>query len=206
MRRAPRRLFPVIAGVLAAIALAPRPAAALSALSPKAGQESLRFVAAKKHLTPKEKREAAQKKQEAAQARLMHVWVLGKDNSRPTLTYSRANGDDPKISLSCQIETGLVRIVAFDVPSKGMRPGDGGRLRLSSGWARVEVAATALPNEKNPHSVDLGGITKVSPRLFSLLKNGDTVVIEVPGRTTGVSLKTLGAKVDAFQRSCLGQR
>ena len=87
-----------------------------------------------------------------------------------------------------------------------MRPGDGGRVRLSSGWARVEVAATALPNENNSRAVDLGGITKVSPRLFALLKNGDTMVIEVPGRTSGVPLKTLGAKADAFQRSCLAQR
>ncbi len=116
------------------------------------------------------------------------------------------NGDDMRISLSCQTETGLVRVIVYDVPAKGMKTGDGGRVRLSNGYAQVEVAATALPNEKNPRAVDLGGTTKVSPRLFSLIETGDTMVVEVPGRTTGVPLKTLGPKAEAFKRACLAQR
>ena len=53
---------------------------------------------------------------------------------------------------------------------------------------------------------DLGGTTRVSPRLFALLETGDTMVVEVPGRTTGIPLKSLGQKTEAFKRACLAQR
>jgi hypothetical protein len=199
MRRALRRSFVVLGTALVAL-----PAAAF-APAPQPGRAAYDLAAARK-LSPKERAEAARKKKEAEHAKLMHVWVLGRDGAKPALTFARANGDDPKISLTCQPDSGLVRIVVFDVPAKGMRPGDGGRVRLSNGYARVEVAATALPNEKNSHAVDLGGITKVSPRLFSLMESGDTMVVEVPGRTTGVPLKSLDKKAEAFKRACLAQR
>jgi hypothetical protein len=164
--------------------------------------QPIRLAAVSKHrLTPKERAAEAERKRKEARAKLAHIWIIGRDGGRPSLLYARSNGDDVKISLSCQSE-GLVRIIVYDVPAKGMRSGDGGRVRLSNGPARIEVAATAIPNEKNSHAMDLGGITKVSPRLFSLLKTGDTMVVEVPGRTTGVSLKTIGPKIDAFERSC----
>ncbi len=199
MRRALRRSL-----LLLGIALAAGRAEAFpSGLTDS--QPDYRLVAARK-LSPKERQEAARKKKEAEHAKLMHVWVLGRDGTKPALTFSRANGDDPKISLSCEVDKALVRIVVFDVPAKGMRPGDGGRVRLSNGYARVEVAATALPNDKNSRAVDLGGITKVSPKLFSLIESGDTMVVEVPGRTTGVPLKSLGQKAEAFKRACLAQR
>jgi hypothetical protein len=200
MRRALRRSLLVLAAVLLT-------ASPLRAQISEHGTARPILVAAKsKHLSPKERAEAARKKREAAHAHLRHVWILGREGSKPALIYSRMSGDDPKISLSCQSDTGLVRIIVFDVPAKGMKPGDGGRVRLSNGYARVEVAATVLPNEKNPRAVDLGGITKVSPRLFSLLESGDTMVVEVPGRTTGVPLKSLGAKTEAFKRACLARR
>jgi hypothetical protein len=199
MRRALRRSL-----LLLGIALAAGRAEAFPS-GFTAGQPDYRLVAARK-LSPKERQEAARKKKEAEHAKLMHVWLLGRDGTKPSLTYSRANGDDPKISLSCEVDKGLVRIVVFDVPAKGMQPGDGGRVRLSNGYARVEVAATALPNDRNSRAVDLGGITRVSPRLFSLIESGDTMVVEVPGRTTGIPLKSLGQKAEAFKRACLAQR
>lgn len=205
MRRAVRRSLLVCVAALLASAIASRQAAAR--FVPDHGADQPTLVAAKaKRLTPKERAAEAARKKHEAHAKHAHVWILGRDGGRPALLYSRANGDDVKISLSCQAEAGLVRVIVYDVPAKGMRPGDGGRVRLSNGPARVEVAATALPNEKNSRAVDLGGITRVSPRLFSLIKNGDTMVIEVPGRTTGVPLKTLGAKAEAFERACLARR
>lgn len=203
MRRAVRRSLWMLC--IAMLAASPRLAAAQSGLE-QDGAKSFRIAAKSKHLSPKERAEAARKKHETARAHLRHRWILGREGSKPALIYARANGDDPKISLSCQTDSGLVRIIVFDVPAKGMRPGDGGRVRLSNGYARVEVAATVLPNEKNAHAVDLGGITKVSPRLFSLLEGGDTMVVEVPGRTTGVPLKSLGPKTEAFKRACLARR
>jgi hypothetical protein len=200
MRRALRRSLLVL-GIALALGAA-RQAGAQTAQDSGA-DKPFRVAAVSKKQTARERAEA--KKKEVAISH-MHVWILGREGTKPALTYAHANGDDAKISLSCQNDTGLVRIIVFDVPAKGMKPGDGGRVRLSNGYARVEVAATALPNEKNSRAVDLGGITKVSPKLFSLLETGDTMVIEVPGRTTGVPLKSLGQKADAFKRACLAQR
>jgi hypothetical protein len=205
MRRALRRSLVVLGTALLAAGNAPQQAAAQVAPAP-AVEKSVRLAAASKKLTPRERAAEAAKKKDEAQARLSHVWILGRDVSRPALLFARMNGDDVRILLSCQSEAGLVRVIVYDVPAKGMRTGDGARVRLSNGPARLEVAATALPNEKNPRAVDLGGTTKVSPRLFSLLETGDTMVVEVPGRTTGLSLKTLGPKAEAFKRACLAQR
>jgi hypothetical protein len=202
MRRAWRRSFLALG---LALAMSPAQQALALLLAAPAAETSVRLVATKKS-SPKDRKETAKKKKEAEHQRHMQVWILGRDGSKPALTYSRTNGDDAKISLSCEIDKGLVRIIVFDVPAKGMKMGDGGRVRLSNGYARVEVAATALPNEKNPRAVDLGGLTKVSPRLFSLLKSGDTMVVEVPGRTTGVPLKSLDKKAEAFERACLAGR
>ena len=205
MRRAVRRSLLVCVAALLASAIASQQAAALFA--PDSGTDQPILIAAQsKRLSPKERAAEAARKKHEANAKLSHAWILGRDGGKPALLYARANGDDVKISLSCQTEAGLVRVIVYDVPAKGMRPGDGGRVRLSNGPARVEVAATALPNDKNSRAVDLGGITKVSPRLFSLIKSGDTMVVEVPGRTTGVPLKTLGPKAESFERACLARR
>lgn len=201
MRRLPRRSLLIMSAGLG-LALAALPAAAFNP-PPPAAESGVYLIAAKKKLSPKERAAEAARKKKEAHARLAHVWVLGRDNNRPALMYSRMNGDDVRLSLTCQPDTGLVRIIVFDVPAKGMRTGDGGRVRLSNGPARFEVAATALPNEKNARAVDLGGITRVSPRLFALFETGETMVVEVPGRTTGIPLKSLGAKKEAFKRACL---
>ncbi len=208
MRRSLRRSLLIMGtglGISLGTALAALPALALNLPQP-AADGGVHLVAAKKKLTPKERAAEAARKKKEAQSKLAHVWILGRDNSRPALMFSRMNGDDVRLSLSCQPDTGLVRIIVFDVAAKGMKTGDGGRVRLSNGPARLEVAATALPNEKNSHAVDLGGTTRVSPRLFALIETGDTMVVEVPGRTTGIPLKSLGLKTEAFKRACLAQR
>jgi hypothetical protein len=204
MRRALRRSFLTMSMALG-VALAALPAAAFNPQAP-AADDGVRLAAAKRKLSPKERAAEAARKKKEAQAKLAHVWVLGRDNNRPALMFSRMNGDDIRLSISCQPDTGLVRIIVFDVPAKGMKTGDGGRVRLSNGPARLEVAATALPNEKNARAVDLGGTTRVSPRLFGLFETGDTMVVEVPGRTTGIPLKSLGPKKEAFKRACLAGR
>ena len=75
---------------------------------------------------------------------------------------------------------------------------------ISVDTMKPEVAAIALPNDKNANIVDLGGTTKISPRVFNLFRGGDTMVLEVPGRTIGFSLKTMPGKNEAFERACLG--
>ncbi len=171
-----------------------------STLKRKAAPRPERKMSAKERAA-----ENAKRLREAKAARETRVWMFGRDAGRPVLMFSKPNGEDASVTFSCQPDTGLVRVVAFNVSAKGMKTGDGVRVRLSNGPARLELAATALPNDRNANAVDLGGTTKVSPRLFNLFR-GDTIVLEVPGRTTGLSLKTIAQKSEAFERSCLAPR
>jgi len=149
--------------------------------------------------------DAAKKKREAKILHDTRIWQLAREAGRPTLLFARPSGEEPSISFSCDVGAGLVRIIAFNVSAKGMKSGDAARLRLSNGPVRLEVAATALPNDKNANAVDIGGTTKVTPRLFNLFR-GDSIVLEVPGRTTGLSLKSISPKGEAFEKACIRQR
>lgn len=210
MRRRARCVFSILFAALFAIVSMPELARAQFTVDRESATPAHKRVSHKhghKHkqeATPHERAaERARKKREERIARTRHTWMLGHEGNRPALLYGHPNGKDILLSFSCDPNAGLVRVFAYAIPAKGMKTGDGGRLRLSNGFARLEVAATALPNEKHSRDVDLGGTTRVSPRLFALFKKGDTIVLEVPGRTTGFSLKTLGTKGDAFQRACL---
>ena len=152
---------------------------------------------AKKHTA----KEPAKKKKEAA--RDLRSWNLGREPAGPVLFFGKSLTEDVSVSFTCQPEAGLVRVIAYG-SARGVKPGDGARLRLTNGPARLEVAAIALPNDKNSAIVDLGGTTRISPRVFALFRGGDTMVLEVPGRTIGFSLKTLPGKNEAFERACLG--
>jgi hypothetical protein len=157
-------------------------------------------TAKSKKLSPKD---AAQKKKDAAASHDLRSWNVGRDGSAPVLYYGKSQTEDVSISFTCQPDAGLVRVIAYG-SARGVKTGDGARVRVSNGPARVEVAAIALPNDKNAHIVDLGGTTKISPRVFNLFRGGDTMVLEVPGRTVGFSLKTMPGKIEAFERACLG--
>jgi hypothetical protein len=133
----------------------------------------------------------------------LRSWNVGREAAGPVLFYGKSQSEDVAVSFTCQTDAGLVRVIAYGT-ARGVKAGDGARLRLSNGPARLEVAAIALPNDKNPLSIDLGGTTKISPRVFNLLRGGDAMVVEVPGRTIGLSLKTLPGKNEAFERACLG--
>lgn len=203
-RRSCRGLI-ILAAALIAASAAPERARAQFTLDREAAQPARKQVALKRKKAPtahERAAERARKKKEQRAARAMHVWMLGHEGNRPALLYGRQSGEDITLSFSCEPKAGLVRVFAYAIPARGMKTGDGGRLRLSNGLARLEVAATAVPSEKNPHDIDLGGTTRVSARLFALFK-GDTIVLEVPGRTTGFSLKTIGTKAAAFERACL---
>jgi hypothetical protein len=148
-------------------------------------------------------KDVAKKKKEAATARDLRSWNLGREPSGPVLFFGKTLTEDVSVSFTCQPEAGLVRVIAYG-SARGVKPGDGARVRLTNGPARLEVAAIALPNDKNANIVDLGGTTKISPRVFGLFRGGDTMVLEVPGRTVGFSLKTMPGKNEAFERACLG--
>jgi hypothetical protein len=162
-----------------------------------------RDAAAQTAASKKLAKDAAQKKKDAAASHDLRSWNVGRDGSAPVLYYGKSQTDDLALSFTCQPDAGLVRVIAYG-SARGVKTGDGARLRVSNGPVRVEVAAIALPNDKNAHIVDLGGTTKISPRVFNLFRGGDTMVLEVPGRTVGFSLKTMPGKIEAFERACLG--
>src|SRR5258708_1896848 len=154
--------------------------------------------------TAKSKKHTAKepvKKKEAA--RDLRSWNLGRESSGPVLFFGKTLTEDVSVSFTCQPEAGLVRVIAYG-SARGVKPGDGARVRLTNGPARLQVAAIALPNHKNANIVDLGGTTKISPRVFGLFRGGDTMVLEVPGRTARLSLQTMPGKNDSFERACLG--
>jgi hypothetical protein len=184
-RRFCRAILILVSILLAGPAILPIDAAAQTAKSKK--------------LTLKE---VAKKKKEAAASHDARSWNLGRETLGPVLYYGKTQNDDVSVSFTCQPEAGLVRVIAYG-SARGVKPGDGARLRVTNGPARLEVAAIALPNDKNANMVDLGGTTKISPRVFSLFRGGDTMVLEVPGRTIGFSLKTMPGKIEAFERACL---
>jgi len=182
-RRSSRAILFIAALLVAAPAASPIGAAAQTAKAKKPAAKD----AAKKKEPPHD----------------LRSWNVGREAAGPVIFFGKSQSEEVAVSFTCQPDAGLVRVIAYGT-ARGVKAGDGARLRLSNGPARLEVAAIALPNDKNANVVDLGGTTKISPRVFNLLRGGDTMVMEVPGRTIGLSLKTLPGKNEQFERACLG--
>lgn len=128
------------------------------------------------------------------------TWTVTREGRNPVLLYGKGT-NEPIVSFSCQPDTGLVRVVAIAGPhGRGLRPGDGARIRLMSGPNRFEVAGTAFASG-NGTTLFVSGTTRIAPRFFTLFKGSETMNVEVPGRTTGISLK--GLRIEAFERACL---
>lgn len=117
----------------------------------------------------------------------------------PTLVYG-TGAEDFQISFSCLPDSGLLRIVS-QIGSRGLQPGDGAAIRLVNGKNRFEVAGTAFSTETRK-DVDVGGATRMDSDLFTLFKNGETLVVEVPGRKRSLPIQDAGPSADAFQKAC----
>ena len=152
----------------------------------------------------KAKKKGSKQKEKAASADA-RIWSTSREGASPVLQYGKAT-EEAIVSFSCQPDTGLVRVIAVAASgSRGPRAGDGARIRLMSGPHRFEVAGTAFASEKGP-ALFISGTTRIAPRFFALFKNSETMTVEVPGRTTGISLKSLGPRGEQFERACLGRR
>lgn len=132
------------------------------------------------------------------------TWTVGREGANPTLAFGSAGGKEPLLLFVCQPDAGLLRVVAH-IGTRGLRPGDGAGVRLSNGRAKFEVAGTVYAIGSKD-SVDIGGTTRIDPKLFELLRSGDTMIVEVPGRKTGLPVKDLGPKAEAFEKACTPQR
>jgi hypothetical protein len=130
-------------------------------------------------------------------------WSFAREDGLPTLKYVQTIGGRTVVSFACQ-NNASVRIVA-NINARGLHPGDSARLRLSTGLHRIELAATAFSGEQKGPPL-IGGTTRLEPRFLQLFNNGDAMIIEVPGRNTGVPLKGVETKIDAFEKACRGGR
>lgn len=126
-------------------------------------------------------------------------WRYVRRVSGPTLEYG-TGAEDFQLSLSCQPETGLLRVIA-QIGSRGLQPGDGAAIRLANGKSRFEIAGTAFSTELRKE-VDVGGATRFDPDLFVLFKSGETIVLEVPGRKRALPIANAGPSAEAFQKAC----
>lgn len=127
------------------------------------------------------------------------AWRFVRRLSGPTLEYG-SGSEESQLSLSCQPETGLLRVTAR-IGSRGLQPGDGAAIRLANGRNRFEIAGTAFSTELRK-DVDVGGATRFDPDLFLLFKSGETLVLEVPGRKRAMPIANAGPSVEAFEKAC----
>jgi hypothetical protein len=132
------------------------------------------------------------------------IWTSSREGGSPMLQYGKGM-DEAIVSFACQPEAGLVRVVALaGSGARVPKPGDGARIRFTSGRNRFELAGTAFAG--GPGSVIyVSGTTRIVPRFFALFRGSETMNVEVGGRTTGVSLKGLGPRAEAFERACLAR-
>jgi hypothetical protein len=205
MRRRARRPIAILAALLLPLIAGPDTAWAQSRTEIAAKQKPKQSKAKlRAKLDAKAKKKGSKQKEKAASADA-RTWSTSREGGSPVLQYGKAT-EEAIISFSCQPDTGLMRVIAVAASgTRGPRAGDGARIRLMSGPTRFEVAGTAFAGEKGP-ALFISGTTRIAPRFFALFKSSETMTVEVPGRTTGISLKGLGPRGEQFERACLGRR
>lgn len=205
MRRLARRPIAILAALLLPLIAWPDAVSAQNRTEVAAKQKPKQSKAKlKAKQAAKAKKKGSKQKEKAASADA-RAWSTSREGASPVLQYGKAT-EEAIVSFSCQPDTGLVRVIAVAASgTRGPRAGDGARIRLMSGPNRFEVAGTAFAGEKGP-ALFISGTTRIAPRFFALFKNSETMTVEVPGRTTGISLKSLGQRGEQFERACLGRR
>jgi len=203
MRRLARRPIAILIALLLPLIAWPDAVSAQSRTEIAAKQKPRQSKAKlKAKQDAKTKKKGSKEKAASADAR---IWSTSREGASPVLQYGKAT-EEAIVSFSCQPDSGLVRVIAVAASgTRGLRAGDGARIRLMSGRNRFEVAGTAFASEKGP-ALFISGTTRIAPRFFALFKNSETMTVEVPGRTTGISLKSLGPRGEQFERACLGRR
>lgn len=151
-----------------------------------------------KRRAPKKKAQPKQDPDDDGKA--ARIWRFVRDASGPILSFGNRKGDDAIVAFSCQPGSGEIRAVAYTA-SRGTRRGDAARLRFTNGRQRLEIAGTAFADVRQ-NRIDIGGVTTSTVQFADLFRGGETMIVEVPGRKVGVSLKTLGNKAAQFAAAC----
>lgn len=205
MRRLARRPIAILAALVLALIAWPDAGSSQVRTEVAAKQKPKRLTAKLKAKQDAKAKKKGSKQKDRAVSADARVWSTSREGGSPVLQYGKAT-EEAIVSFSCQPDTGLVRVIAVAASgARGPRAGDGARIRLMSGPHRFEVAGTAFASEKGP-ALFISGTTRIAPRFFALFKNSETMTVEVPGRTTGISLKSLGPRGEQFERACFGRR
>jgi len=194
-------------GCAAVLIIAVALAAGTPGTLPAQAQAGAKQLAQKKAAAARGRQKNAQQQQKkkavktAVRAKPAPAWRYSRERGVPTLAYGAGAEDEVLISFSCQPETGLVRVISL-IGSRGVRPGDGAAIKLSNGRNRFEIAGTAFSKQAND-AVDIGGATRIDPKLFALFRTGETLVVDVPGRKQSMPVASAKTIADAFQKACL---
>lgn len=132
------------------------------------------------------------------------VWSLAKGEDTFVLRYALPRDADPSFAATCQPSANLLQI-AVEVKTRKIGSGDGVPLSLSNGRRRLELAATAFLGSSDGDLVVEAAVS-LNARVFDLFRDGDTLVIKLPGETQSLPLAGARARLADFERACLPRR
>lgn len=132
------------------------------------------------------------------------VWSLAKGEDTFALRYALPRDVDPSFAATCQPSANLLQI-AVEVKTKKIASGDGVPLSLSNGHRRLELAATAFLGSSDGDLVVEAAVS-LNTQVLDLFREGDTLVIKLPGETQSLPLAGVRPRLADFERVCLPRR
>lgn len=132
------------------------------------------------------------------------IWLFNDDPDTSVLQYGTPESDDMLLTMSCEPQAKVMRIVEF-VSTDKLKPGTTAKFKLSAGTAALELTGDAVANEMDG-SVIIQTSGPPNPRLFSLLKAGPMLVVEVLGGKETIPLAGALPHLPAFEKVCLSKR
>jgi hypothetical protein len=132
------------------------------------------------------------------------TWLLDDSTDQITLQYGTPESDDVVIAVTCEPKAKTMKISEF-VGAENLVPGRPARLKLVNGTATLDYAGLAVANEIDGN-VNVEVSMRVDPKLFALLKTGQSLLLEVAGKQATIPLKGVTEHLGTFERACLGRR
>src|ERR1044072_2597498 len=132
------------------------------------------------------------------------VWNFDDNTERPALEFGKLDSDETLIAFSCDPAARRMTIMEA-VASTKLTPGPSAQLKLSAGSVSLDVTGDAIASETGG-TVNIEVSGPPNPRVFTLLKAGPTLTIEVPGAKEKMPLAGAAPHVAAFERMCWGRQ
>lgn len=132
------------------------------------------------------------------------VWSIARGEDTYALRLALPREVDPAFAVTCQPSARLLQI-SVAVKSRQVASGDAVPLALSNGKRRLELAATAFSGSTNGELVAEAAVA-LDARVFDVLREGETLVVRLPGETQKLPLAGAHARLVDFERVCLARR